>query len=82
MNLEQAFGSVLQELRNENSLSQERLAEKCGLHRTYISLLERGLKNPTLTTLFRLSSHLSISPHEFVQRVDLKLKSENAKGIE
>jgi transcriptional regulator with XRE-family HTH domain len=67
------FGKVLRELREKNSLSQEKLAEFCDLDRTYISLLERGLRQPTLTTLFKLSSALKIKPSEMVELVDIKL---------
>lgn len=67
------FGKVLRELREKNSLSQEKLAEFCDLDRTYISLLERGLRQPTLTTLFKLSSALKIKPSELVELVDTKL---------
>lgn len=67
------FGKVLRELREKNSLSQEKLAEFCDLDRTYISLLERGLRQPTLTTLFKLSSALKIKPSELVELVDIKL---------
>ena len=42
MEVEQAFGKVLREIRMEKSLSQEELAHVCGLDRTYISLMERG----------------------------------------
>ena len=50
-----AFGRVLQGVRNEKSLSQEELGFDSGYHRTYVSLLERGLKNPSLSAVFRLS---------------------------
>ena len=48
------FGKVLREMRDENQISQEKLAEYCDLDRTYISLLERGLRQPTITTIFKL----------------------------
>lgn len=67
------FGKVLRELRENRKLSQEKLAEFCDLDRTYISLLERGLRQPTLTTLFRLSDALNIKPSELVELVDIKL---------
>ncbi|MBP7507249.1 MAG: helix-turn-helix transcriptional regulator, partial [Prolixibacteraceae bacterium] len=54
------FGNVLCELRKEQNISQEKLAEYCDLDRTYISLLERGLRQPTLTTIFKISSALKI----------------------
>lgn len=56
-----AFGKRLSELRRENGLSQESFALKCGLDRTYIGILERGEKSPTLNTLHRLASHLNVS---------------------
>lgn len=68
------FGTVLRELRENKKLSQEKLAEFCDLDRTYISLLERGLRQPTLTTLFKLSDALNIKPSELVEMVDIKLK--------
>lgn len=45
--LEARFGVVLTELRKRKKLSQEQLATDCGLDRTYISLLERGMRQPT-----------------------------------
>ncbi len=69
------FGSVLRELREKSNLSQEKLAEFCDLDRTYISLLERGLRQPTITTLFKLSDALNIKPSELVELVDIKLTS-------
>jgi transcriptional regulator with XRE-family HTH domain len=71
------FGTVLRELREKKKLSQEKLAEFCDLDRTYISLLERGLRQPTLTTLFKLSDALNIKPSELVELVDIKLPSKS-----
>jgi len=50
---EKAFGPVLQQVRRERGLSQEQLGFDSGYHRTYISFLERGKKNPTLSTIAR-----------------------------
>jgi len=69
------FGTVLRELRENKKLSQEKLAEFCDLDRTYISLLERGLRQPTLTTLFKLADALNIKASELVEMVDIKLTS-------
>jgi transcriptional regulator with XRE-family HTH domain len=68
------FGRVLRELRESNNISQEKLAEYCDLDRTYISLLERGLRQPTITTLFKLSKALNISPSDFIKKVEVQLK--------
>ena len=67
--VEKVFGKVLKEIRTEQKISQEKLAELCELDRTYISLLERGLRQPTLTTLFKLSEALGIEPEEFVKKL-------------
>ncbi len=74
MNLPTAFASVLKSLRLENSLSQQQLADKCELNRTFISMLERGIKQPSLTTIFVLAKHLSVAPHELVIRVETKTR--------
>ena len=46
--------------RNELNISQEKLADKCGFDRTYISLLERAKRNPSLLNLKKLSIGLNI----------------------
>ena len=61
------FGKTLKEVRNEKGLSQEKLAEKSHLDRTYISLLERGLRQPSLSTIFSISSALGIFPSELIK---------------
>lgn len=60
MNLTESFGARLQSLRQEQKISQEKLAELSGLHRTYISSLERGTRNPTLTTLQKIAKALDV----------------------
>ena len=69
------FAKVLQELRHERGLSQEELAEKCGLHDRYISFLERGLRQPTITTIFKLAKALNITPTELINRVEQQVNS-------
>lgn len=71
---ERAFGRVLRELRKERGLSQEELGFESGYHRTYISFLERGKKNPTLATIFDLAETLRIAASEFIGRIELLLK--------
>ena len=55
------FGKALKEYRLEANMSQEELAHASELDRTYISMLERNIKTPTLTTLIKISKSLSIS---------------------
>jgi transcriptional regulator with XRE-family HTH domain len=63
-----AFGEVLRDLRQRAGLSQEALAGAAEVDRTYVSLLERGLRQPTLETLFRLAGALGASPTTMVSR--------------
>ena len=68
--LEAAFGQVLREIRNDKSVSQEKLAMECDLDRTYISMLERGLRQPTLKTIFVLAKALNIDPSKIIKKVE------------
>ena len=67
--LEISFGRVLQQLRRERGLSQEELGFRSGYHRTYISLLERGLKSPSLSTIFQLAEALEVDPSQMILSV-------------
>jgi transcriptional regulator with XRE-family HTH domain len=55
------FGRVVRRHREAAGVSQEALADRAGLHRTYISLLERGLRNPSLTVISKLARALDTS---------------------
>jgi len=61
-----SFGQVLQQLRHDRKLSQEELGFASGYHRTYISLLERGHKSPSLRTIFELAQALKVEPSEVI----------------
>ena len=70
MTLEKIFGQVLRKSRTLNKLSQEKLSQECGLDRSYISLLERGLRQPTLTTILLLSQTLNTTAATMVRDVE------------
>jgi transcriptional regulator with XRE-family HTH domain len=70
VNIEKIFGEELQKIRKEKGLSQEQLGFESGYHRTYISQLERGIKSPSLKTIFRISEALKIQPSKFIQRIE------------
>ena len=53
--------------RRKKRISQERLGFDAGVHRTYVSLIERGVKSPTLGVLFRLCQALAVAPIRPVQ---------------
>lgn len=63
-----AFGRVLRETRRQKGLSQEDLAGAGEFDRTYPSLLERGLRTPTLTVIFQLAEVLEISAASLVTK--------------
>ncbi|ELV3390278.1 helix-turn-helix transcriptional regulator [Enterobacter hormaechei] len=58
------FGAHLKKLRLQSGLSQEAFADKCGLDRTYVSGIERGVRNPTLEVINVLAKGLGISISE------------------
>lgn len=72
--LQRAFADVLKTLRTEAGLSQQQLALESDLDRTYISLLERGMRQPSLGTIFRIATVLKVAPHEIVTRVERRSK--------
>lgn len=57
---QQAFGTRIRELRQAQGLLQEDLAERCGVFRTYMSRIETGMANPTLTMIHALASSLDV----------------------
>lgn len=62
MDIRKRVGINVQKLRQERNLSQEELAFRSGLHRTYISGIERGARNPTVNTLDQLADALDVEP--------------------
>lgn len=72
-----SFGNQVRSYRRRCQISQEELAELSGLDRTYISGIERGVRNPTLLVVDRISSALNVSSHELLIPVDVHLVEEN-----
>ena len=68
--LESAFGIELRRQRELKKLSQEELAEICGIHRTYVSQLERGLKSPTLRLLWQICDALVLNPTAIISDIE------------
>jgi transcriptional regulator with XRE-family HTH domain len=65
-----AFGQVLRQLRRERELSQEGLALEANIQRNYVSLIERGINQPTITTIFKLAAALEIRPSQMIALVE------------
>ncbi len=68
--LQKCFGETLRNLRIQKGLSQEKLAGECGLDRTFISLLERGLRQPTISSLFKISAVLEIKSSALIKEIE------------
>ena len=64
------LGQAIRNQREELGLSQEKLAERCGFDRTYISMLERGKRNPSLLNLLKLAKGLQTSVSQLTEVCD------------
>ena len=62
------FGRRVREQRAARGLSQEALAERAGLHRTYVGSVERGERNVSLDNIHALADALGVSPGELITR--------------
>ncbi len=67
--IQQRLGVRIRELRQARGLSQEAFADSCDLDRTYISGIERGVRNPTITTLETLAKGLEITLSELLENL-------------
>jgi len=70
--LSRVFGAVLREHREAAGLSQETLADRAGVHRTYVGLVERGRRNPTLEVSLRLATALGLTLTALVQATETR----------
>lgn len=61
------FGATVRWYRGKFGLSQEELADRAGIHRTYIGGIERGERNPTLTMIHRLAKALGVPSHRLLE---------------
>ena len=68
------YGQILQEYRVKKGMSQELLSGLAGLDRTHYSKIERGLRSPTLDTLFKLAQALDVPPHEIIQAIEVQMR--------
>ena len=72
MNTRIIFGENVRKYRNERNLSQEAFAEECGLHRTYISGIERFQRNVSLDNIQRIAEALNIPPYKLLVKENQK----------
>ena len=67
MDIRRQLGLNVQRIRKEHDWSQEELAFESGLHRTYISGIERGARNPTVLVIEQLAEALSVTPARLLE---------------
>lgn len=67
--LVEAFAVVLKQIRTKAGLSQEELAFRADINRTFVGLLEGGKRQPTLSVIFALARELQITPEALIQKV-------------
>lgn len=67
--LKQNFGNVIGQLRAERGDSQKVVADYCNLERAYISRLERGISEPSLSTIIKLADYFGMNPGDLVKKV-------------
>ncbi len=79
--VEVAFGRVLRAKRKEGELSQEALALEAGIDRNFVSLMERGLNQPSLSTIFKICKALNLDPSDLMGAIQIELKAVKGKSI-
>ena len=67
MDIRARLGSNIRRLRAERGLSQEAFADLAGIHRTYVSDIERGARNPTITIVKRLGDALDVEAADLLR---------------
>jgi transcriptional regulator with XRE-family HTH domain len=76
--IQQVFGNVVRRRREKAGLSQEALADRAGLHRNYIGLLERGLRTPSIEVLRKVAVGLETTMSSLVRDLERSLAKASA----
>lgn len=69
-------GKIILEYRNNKCLSQEVLSGLADIGRTHLSAIERGVRKPTLETLFKIADALGVKPSDMVKKIELQIEKE------
>ncbi len=79
--LKKRFGLAIKRWRSQTGISQEKLAFRSKLHRTYICDIERGSRNPTLQSIGKLAQALNVSLPVLLQTVETSTEDRHVKNI-
>lgn len=71
-NITSTFGQAVQEVRIERGLSQEELARLLGMHRTYISDVERGIRNTSIVNAQRIAKALGVQLSDLLRMAEIE----------
>lgn len=69
MDIRRRVGLNVKRYRKERGFSQEGLALECGVHRTYVSGVERGIRNPTVVVLEKIAKGLGVAPSRLLDDI-------------
>lgn len=72
MEIRKRVGALIRHHRNARGWSQEELAHEAGVHRTYVSSLERGRRNPTITILHKLAAAMEMTVSDMLEGLLLR----------
>ena len=73
MNIKVLVGKNIKSARNAKNISQEKLAHSADLDRTYISSIEKGIRNISITTLLKIANALDVKPTELLKNHENEL---------
>jgi len=77
-----AFGAAVRQFRESSGISQEGLAERANLHRTYVCGVENGVRNPTLRIIEKLANALGVSNAKLFEEAARIQKKSTTRGFE
>jgi len=81
MDIKQMIGARVKDIRTRKKLTQEQLAEQIDINPKYLSSIERGLENPTLNTLIKMSESLGVGLNEFFNQIEIENPADRKKLI-
>ena len=81
MDIKQMIGARIKDIRTKMGLTQEQLAEKIEINSKYLSSIERGLENPTLNTLIKLSESMDVNLDDIFNQIQIENPAERKSLI-